>query len=192
MRKNAFKIVLIFTASLFIYENFSLQMLGPAAQAAQGGQLQKSLYDIISQSNAKRADVFESYLAGKINYSDVVIQTDNPNVADSKSVPAGNISKAAPTKKTDVSAKNTTLPKIAAIGNAGIGKPGKIFAETKIVSGKHVCAKKNDKPEKSKKNAKGHIDGECCLDPGETPNSLCYYPQAKYAKFIQKYLNSKK
>ncbi len=45
----------------------------------------------------------------------------------------------------------------------------------KVVDGKLVCAKKNDKPRKSKKNKPGHLDLECCLDPDETPNPWCTY-----------------
>lgn len=74
----------------------------------------------------------------------------------------------------------------------GIGKPGEIFSEIKVVNGKNVCGKNNDHPRKSKSNPRGHIDSECCLDPDETPNSLCYYPPAKYGNLIQKYLASLK
>lgn len=73
-----------------------------------------------------------------------------------------------------------------------IGIPGEILSETRIVNGKNVCKDEKDKPKKSKKNPKGHIDSQCCLDPGETPNSNCYYPPEKYGALIQKYLNSKK
>jgi len=45
----------------------------------------------------------------------------------------------------------------------------------KIVNGKFVCAKKNDKPRKSKNNKPGHLDLECCLDPDEKPNPWCTY-----------------
>ncbi|MBM3255978.1 MAG: hypothetical protein FJZ04_00705 [Candidatus Moranbacteria bacterium] len=51
----------------------------------------------------------------------------------------------------------------------------KPLAETRIVSGKRVCAKKNDKPRKSKTNKKKHMDMECCLDPDEYPNPWCSY-----------------
>lgn len=76
--------------------------------------------------------------------------------------------------------------------SGGIGKPGRILSETRIVDGKKACAKKNDHPVKSNNNPKGHIDGECCLDPDEIPNSLCYYPPEKYGKLIQGYLDSLK
>ena len=45
----------------------------------------------------------------------------------------------------------------------------------KIVGGKLVCAKKNDKPGKSKKGKGKHLDLECCLDPDEYPNPWCTY-----------------
>ncbi|MBD3238112.1 MAG: hypothetical protein GF332_00535 [Candidatus Moranbacteria bacterium] len=45
----------------------------------------------------------------------------------------------------------------------------------KKVNGKYVCAKKNDKPSKSKKNPDGHMDMQCCLDPDEIPNPWCTY-----------------
>lgn len=46
----------------------------------------------------------------------------------------------------------------------------------KVVNGKLVCAKKNDKPGKSKNgNKPGHLDLECCLDPDERPNPWCTY-----------------
>ena len=53
----------------------------------------------------------------------------------------------------------------------GVKRP----VSAKIVNGKLVCAKKNDKPKKSKKNKPGHLDLECCLDPDETPNPWCTY-----------------
>ena len=51
----------------------------------------------------------------------------------------------------------------------------KPLAETRKVGGKRVCAKKNDKPRKSKTNKKKHMDMECCLDPDEIPNPWCSY-----------------
>lgn len=54
-----------------------------------------------------------------------------------------------------------------------------------VVNGKMVCAKKHDKPGKSKKNKKKHMDMECCLDPDETPNPHCYYPPEKYGKYLK-------
>jgi hypothetical protein len=45
----------------------------------------------------------------------------------------------------------------------------------KKVDGVYVCAEKNDKPRKSPKNKKGHIDRQCCLDPDEIPNPWCAY-----------------
>ena len=45
----------------------------------------------------------------------------------------------------------------------------------KIAGGKLVCAKKNDKPGKSKKGKGKHLDLECCLDPDEYPNPWCTY-----------------
>lgn len=55
----------------------------------------------------------------------------------------------------------------------------------KTVNGKMVCEKKNDKPSKSDKNKRGHLDMECCLDPDEYPNSWCYYDSAKYGKYFK-------
>lgn len=71
-----------------------------------------------------------------------------------------------------------------------VGKPSKILAKTRTVNGRKVCAKKNDKPTPSKNNPKWQVDGECCLDPYEIPNSRCYYPPEKYGSLIQKYLAS--
>lgn len=51
-------------------------------------------------------------------------------------------------------------------------------------AGRKVCAKKNDKPGKSKTNKKKHMDMECCLDPDEYPNSHCYYDPGKYGKYL--------
>ncbi|HBU25537.1 MAG TPA: hypothetical protein DEB07_04890 [Candidatus Moranbacteria bacterium] len=45
----------------------------------------------------------------------------------------------------------------------------------KVVGGKLVCAKKNDKPRKSRQNKGKHLDMECCLDPDEYPNPWCTY-----------------
>lgn len=87
---------------------------------------------------------------------------------------------------------NFSSQKKVSVRSKGIGKPGPIRSKVKMVDGGRVCASKNDHPSKSKKNPKGHVDSECCLDPDETPNSLCYYPQAKYAKYIQKFLSSQK
>lgn len=87
------------------------------------------------------------------------------------------------TKAEKVPQKATSVTKV-------LGLPGPILSETKIENGKIVCGHKNDKPKKSKKSNKTHIDGECCLDPKEIPNSRCYYPPEKYGKLIQKYLKS--
>jgi len=54
----------------------------------------------------------------------------------------------------------------------------------KIENGLMVCAKKNDKPSKSKKNKERHLDMECCLDPDEYPNPWCYYDPQKYGKYF--------
>ncbi|HCO99810.1 MAG TPA: hypothetical protein DIT56_04360 [Candidatus Moranbacteria bacterium] len=53
--------------------------------------------------------------------------------------------------------------------------------------GKKVCNHKNDKPQKSDKGKKKHMDMECCLDPDETPNPNCYYPSSKYGKLLKKF-----
>lgn len=45
----------------------------------------------------------------------------------------------------------------------------------KVVGGRLVCAKKNDKPRKSRQNKGKHLDMECCLDPDEYPNPWCTY-----------------
>lgn len=55
----------------------------------------------------------------------------------------------------------------------------------KIVNGRMVCDKKNDKPSKSKKTKHKHLDMECCLDPNEYPNPHCYYDPAKYGKYLK-------
>lgn len=60
------------------------------------------------------------------------------------------------------------------------------LAETKKDShGRMICAKKNDKPSKSKQNKSKHLDMECCLDPDEYPNPHCYYPPEKYGKYLR-------
>ncbi|MDX9913130.1 MAG: hypothetical protein RBS77_00950 [Candidatus Moranbacteria bacterium] len=58
-------------------------------------------------------------------------------------------------------------------------------ASYKIVNGRMVCAKKNDKPGKSDKGKGKHLDMECCLDPDEYPNPHCYYDPAKYGKYLK-------
>lgn len=58
-------------------------------------------------------------------------------------------------------------------------------ASYKVVNGRMVCEKKNDKPSKSDKNKKKHMDMECCLDPDEYPNPNCYYDAAKYGKYLK-------
>jgi len=55
----------------------------------------------------------------------------------------------------------------------------------KKVNGLRVCAKKNDKPGKSKQGKSKHMDMECCLDPDEYPNPHCYYDPAKYGKYLK-------
>ena len=50
-----------------------------------------------------------------------------------------------------------------------------IPASYKKVGGKLVCAKKKDKPRKSKQGKGKHLDMECCLDPDEYPNPHCTY-----------------
>jgi type IV secretory pathway VirB10-like protein len=60
-------------------------------------------------------------------------------------------------------------------------------AETKRDAlGRMICAKKNDKPSKSKKHKGRNMDMECCLDPDEYPNPWCYYPPEKYGKLLDK------
>lgn len=109
-------------------------------------------------------------------------QAKNSAMVSIKSLAVANVNSGATSK--------TAVSELPAIIGGGVGLPGRILSNIKIVNGRRVCAKANDHPQKSTKNPKGHIDSECCLDPDETPNSLCYYPQAKYAKFIQRYLNS--
>jgi len=55
----------------------------------------------------------------------------------------------------------------------------------KKVNGLRVCAKKNDKPGKSKQGKGKHMDMECCLDPDEYPNPHCYYDPKKYGKYLK-------
>lgn len=55
----------------------------------------------------------------------------------------------------------------------------------KDAQGRLVCAKKKDKPSKSKKTDKKHLDMQCCLDPDEYPNPHCYYPIEKYGKYLK-------
>jgi len=92
-----------------------------------------------------------------------------------------------------VSVADPPPPKSAVKSNSSrisayVGKPSEILAKTRTVNGRKVCAKKNDKPAPSKNNPKWQVDGECCLDPYEIPNSRCYYPPEKYGSLIQKYL----
>ena len=63
-----------------------------------------------------------------------------------------------------------------------IAAPGP--ASYKVVGGRKVCEKSNDRPSKSKQNKGRHMDMECCLDPDEYPNPHCYYPQEKYGKYL--------
>lgn len=58
-------------------------------------------------------------------------------------------------------------------------------ASYKVVNGRMVCEKKNDKPGKSDKGKGKHLDMECCLDPDEYPNPHCYYDTAKYGKYLK-------
>lgn len=58
-------------------------------------------------------------------------------------------------------------------------------ASYNVVNGRMVCEKNNDKPSKSDKNKKKHLDMECCLDPDEYPNPHCYYDPAKYGKYLK-------
>jgi len=73
-------------------------------------------------------------------------------------------------------AKNPSKPRISA------RRP----VSAKVVGGRLVCAKKNDKPGKSQNgNKPGHMDMECCLDPDETPNPWCTYSNPKYDKYLK-------
>lgn len=65
-----------------------------------------------------------------------------------------------------------------------ITAPKPIATTKRDAQGRMVCAKKNDKPSKSDKNKKKHLDMECCLDPDEYPNPHCYYPPSKYGKYL--------
>jgi len=58
-------------------------------------------------------------------------------------------------------------------------------ASYKILGGKMVCDKRNDKPSKSDKNKGKHLDMECCLDPDEYPNPWCSYDPGKYGKYLK-------
>lgn len=58
-------------------------------------------------------------------------------------------------------------------------------ASYKVINGRLVCAKNKDKPAKSDKNKKKHLDMECCLDPDEYPNPHCYYDPGKYSKYMK-------
>jgi hypothetical protein len=61
-----------------------------------------------------------------------------------------------------------------------------LYSKTlKLPNGLLVCAVKHDQPHKSFKGKKRHIDRECCLDPDERPNPLCYYG-IKYHKYLNK------
>jgi hypothetical protein len=53
-----------------------------------------------------------------------------------------------------------------------------------VVNSRLVCAKRNDRPGKSKRGVKKHLDMECCLDPDEYPNPHCYYPSKKYGEYL--------
>lgn len=71
-------------------------------------------------------------------------------------------------------------------------QPARIDAPSPYVyrrdgSGRRVCDKKNDKPSKSKKYDRVHMDMECCLDPDEIPNPHCYYDPQKYGKYLKKF-----
>jgi hypothetical protein len=57
----------------------------------------------------------------------------------------------------------------------------------KMKDGRRVCSTKHDNPGKSRKNKKTHMDMECCLDPDETPNPHCHYPEEKYGKYLKKF-----
>ena len=67
-----------------------------------------------------------------------------------------------------------------------ITAPKPVATTKRDAQGRMVCAKKNDKPAKSKQNKGKHLDMECCLDPDEYPNPWCYYPPEKYGKLLDK------
>ncbi|EKD58345.1 MAG: hypothetical protein ACD_56C00146G0004 [uncultured bacterium] len=136
-------------------------------------------------------DVFQQYQEKMIDYSELEIKNDEsivePEKESAKEVVSENLS---PSENSQIA--KTVVKKPAPKKPATIGLPGPILSDVRIVNGRNVCEHENDKPKKSKKTSKVHIDGECCLDPDEIPNSNCYYPQDKYGKLIQKYLNSQK
>lgn len=74
-------------------------------------------------------------------------------------------------------AKYVPVPKAVAPNSVRLhlSQTPSIAGEVKIVNGRPMCAKKNDKPKKSKQNKRAHIDRECCLDPDEVPNPRCVY-----------------
>lgn len=85
---------------------------------------------------------------------------------------------------------------VAFFENIDIVRPQKRAVEPKITApqpvsykvdekGRLVCAKKKDKPSKSKQCKKKHLDMECCLDPDEYPNPHCYYDPEKYGKYLK-------
>jgi hypothetical protein len=99
-------------------------------------------------------------------------------------------------EKEFVEVVSQTPKKVTATPKANVKPKPKITAPKPATykvdnAGRLVCGKKNDKPKKSSKNKKLHLDMECCLDPNEIPNPHCYYPRSAYGKFLDKY-NSKK
>ena len=130
----------------------------------------------------------------KVSAQQMSVQETNLDATVSESIfPANSGSEIIYTKSAGTSKNaDVTSPQKPAISGGGIGQPGPILSEFDVVNGKRVCGYKNDHPQKSKKNSPGHIDAECCLDPDEIPNSLCYYPQKKYAGIMQRYLSSGK
>ena len=85
---------------------------------------------------------------------------------------------------------------VAFFENIDIVRPQKRAVEPKITApmpvsykvdekGRLVCAKKKDKPSKSKQGKKKHLDMECCLDPDEYSNPHCYYDPEKYGKYLK-------
>ena len=65
------------------------------------------------------------------------------------------------------------IKRIVAPSKPKITAPLPVSAKKK--GGKWVCAKKNDKPRKSKQGKGKHMDMQCCLDPDEYPNPNCTY-----------------
>ncbi|NTW29737.1 MAG: hypothetical protein HGB34_03110 [Candidatus Moranbacteria bacterium] len=190
MRLKSFPVSIIltflFSWSILVPVNLFVRWIGPASPGRRihiSESLSDRYYYLIatlagwnngmSCFTSDAVPLATSRVLGTATAAQIPAETMNPSTVEKQAVP------------TVDSARTPVIKpeKPVTISRPAIQAP--MPKSYRVVDGKMVCAKKHDKPGKSKKNKKKHMDMECCLDPDETPNPHCYYPPEKYGKYLK-------